>query len=291
VRINLVSDLHLDIRGNGDFTPPPVDCDVIVVAGDAMAPGTLALKKVRDLYRDLSIPLLYVPGNHDFYSTHDPRRPELKTTWPRQRAQMQEIATDLSITLLDDAVAEIDGVDGNRVRFVGATLWSDFSARPGYMSFDAAVREASSARGMNDYRTIKVDPGRSKDVLRPRDTVNAHKASRAFLERMLTTPFDGDTVVITHHAPSYRSLLSGGLQFNDLDWCYASNLESLMTGENAPALWLHGHIHGNRDYVVGGTRIVANPRGYPLRVGRENPDFDPALVIELEPRPTLGMRI
>jgi Icc-related predicted phosphoesterase len=286
MRIHLVSDLHLDISGNGDFTPPPVDCDAIVVAGDAMAPGTLALKKVRDLYSDRSIPLIYTPGNHDYYSHHDPKRPDLKTTWQRQRSEMPVVAAELGITLLDDAVAEIGGV-----RFIGATLWTDFTARPGYMPFDAAVREASSSRGMNDYRMIKVEPGRSKDMLRPRDTVNAHKASRAFLERTLATPFDGDTVVVTHHAPSYRSLRSEGLQFNDMDWCYSSNLESLMTGDNAPALWLHGHIHANRDYTIGNARVVANPRGYPMRVGRENPDFDPALAIEIEPRLTSTMRI
>ncbi|WP_210255058.1 hypothetical protein [Bradyrhizobium symbiodeficiens] len=47
-----------------------------------------------------------------------------------------------------------------------------------------------------------------------------------------------------------------------------------MQGDGAPALWLHGHVHANRDYQVGATRVVANPRGYPLRPGVcENPDF------------------
>ena len=285
--INLVSDLHTDIAQNGGFAAPDVDADVTVVAGDAMAPGTLALKNVRSLYPDRSRPLIYVPGNHDFYSHHDPRHPELKTTYERQRFAMPTVAEELGIILLDDSVVEIDGV-----RFVGSTLWTDFSARPGHMSFADAVREAASSRGMNDYRAIKTGEGRSRDRLLPRDTIAAHKVSRAFLERNLADPFDGDTVVITHHAPSYRSLKSGGLSFDDLDWCYASNLEHLMVGDTAPSLWLHGHIHATRDYVVGNTRIVANPRGYALRAGvRENPDFDAGLVVELEPRPTLGMRM
>ncbi len=287
MRINLVSDLHTDIRDNGAFVPPDVDADVTVVAGDARAPGTLALRKIRELYPDRSRPLLYVAGNHDFYSHHDHKRPELKTTFERQRAEMPAVAASLGIIFLDDAVIEIDGV-----RFVGSTLWTDFSARPGYLSFSDAVREASGARGMNDYRLIKTGAGRSRDKLQPRDTINAHKVSRAFIERALAEKCDGDTVVITHHAPSYRSLRNGGMTFDDMDWCYASNLESLMHGDNAPSLWLHGHIHANRDYSVGNTRIVANPRGYPAAAGmRENPDFDAGLVVELEPRPTLGMRI
>jgi hypothetical protein len=286
VRINLVSDLHVDIAGNGGYVPPPVDADVTVVAGDARAPGTLALRAVRDLYPDRDRPLIYVPGNHDYYSHHDPKRPELKTTFERQREEMSAVAAELCVTLIDDAVAVIDGV-----RFIGSTLWTDFSARPGYVPFEDAIREA--ARGMNDYRLIKTGKGRSKDQLRPRDTINAHKVERAFLERTLATPFDGDaSVIVTHHAPSYRSLMLRGLTFNNLDWCYASNLEHLMHGDAAPAIWMHGHVHVNRDYTVGNTRIVANPRGYPLRNGlRENPDFNPALVVELEPRPTFGMRI
>lgn len=290
MRINLVSDLHLDIRGNGDFVAPDVDADVTVVAGDAMAPGALALKEIRNLYPDRDRPLVYVAGNHDFYSHHDPRRPELKTTYEQQRTLLPAVAAELDIIFLDDAVAEIDGIDG--VRFIGSTLWTDFSARPGYLSFNDAVREASGPRGMNDYRLIKTGAGRSRDRLQPRDTINAHKASRSFIEKALAEPFDGDTVVITHHAPSYRSLRNGGMSFDEMDWCYASNLEHVMHGENAPALWLHGHIHANRNYVVGNTRVVTNPRGYPAAAGmRENPDFDAGLVVELEPRPRYGMGI
>jgi hypothetical protein len=289
VRIHLVSDLHTDIRDNGDFKPAVVDCDVIVVAGDAQAPGTLALRKVRELYPDRAMPLIYVPGNHDFYSEGDKKlralNPALQTTYGHQRLEMPAVASELGIILLDDAVTVIDDV-----RFIGSTLWSDFSARPGYVAFDTAVRDA--ARLMNDYKFIKVGKGRSRDRIRPGDTINAHKIARNFIEKALAEPFEGGTAVITHHAPSYRSLLGAGVQFAEMDWCYASNLEHLMTGENAPQIWMHGHVHANRDFVVGETRVVANPRGYPAALGqRENPDFDPAFVAEIEPRLAPGMRI
>ena len=76
-----------------------------------------------------------------------------------------------------------------------------------------------------------------------------------------------------------------------LDCCYASDLTPLLTGENAPALWFHGHIHSNRDYEVAGCRVIANPRGYPGHRpsdGRENPAFNPELVIEIG-RPLMPM--
>jgi Icc-related predicted phosphoesterase len=280
IRINPVSDLHLDLEGNGLDSMPTVDADVTVVAGDAAAPGTIALQRVRELYPDRS-PLIYVPGNHDFYSFHDKHHPELKTTWEEQHARMPEVAHDLGITLLSDAAVEIEGV-----LFIGATLWTDFMIRPPYVRFGDALRAAT--KQMNDYHAIKTGAGRSKDMLRPATTINAHKKSAAFIEKTLAgRPTDQAAVVVSHMAPSPRSLLRWPMT-TELDWCYASDLERLMLGDAAPQLWLHGHIHQNRDYMVGATRIVANPRGYPNLAARENPDFDPTLIVEVEPKLTLG---
>ncbi|MEH2596296.1 Icc-related predicted phosphoesterase [Bradyrhizobium sp. AZCC 1577] len=293
LRINLVSDLHLDIAGNALASMPAVDADVTVVAGDAAAPGTVALRRVRDLYSDRSRPLIYVAGNHDYYSEGNPkilrRHPEMKTTWDAQRRLMPEVARELDIILLDDSAVEIEGV-----LFIGSTMWTDMSVRPPYMSHAEAVRAAG--RTMNDYRCIKTGAGRSRDRLTPGQTVDAHKASVRFIESALADrPADQDAVVVTHMAPSRRSLLgydpAHPERIREMDWCYAVDLERLMTGDAAPSLWLHGHIHGNRDYTVCNARIVSNPRGYPELGGRrENPDFDPALVIELEPKLSLGMR-
>jgi Icc-related predicted phosphoesterase len=267
-----------------------VDADVTVVAGDAAAPGSVALRLVRKLYPDRSRALIYIAGNHDFYSHFDKHKPELRTTWEQQRTLMQTVAEELGIIFLDDSSVEIDNV-----LFIGATLWTDMSVRPGYMTHAEAVRAA--ARGMNDYRAIKTGAGRSRDKLTPGATVDAHKTSVRFIERALSNRQDDmDAVVVTHHAPSRRSLLGWDPEHpertRDMDWCYSSNCEALMAGDAAPALWLHGHIHAGRDYTVGNTRVVANPRGYPgSRGARENPNFDPSLVVELEPRIALGMRM
>jgi Calcineurin-like phosphoesterase len=272
MRIHPTSDWHTDIRYN-DWTPPPVDADVIVHLGDLRAPGTLAIPALRAAYPDAPH-LLYVMGNHDFYSDH--RLPETKTTWEEQRTRAPEIAAKHGVTLIDDSVCVIDGV-----RFLGGTLWTDFLLRPPYVSHADAVRLAGR---MNDYRLIKIGRGRSHDVLKARDTIEAFKATRRFIESELAKPFDGETVLCTHHAAS-RLSLSTPDSLQDLDWCYASALDSWMSGPNAPALYLHGHIHSNRDYVIGGTRVVSNPRGYPEyfreNSPRENPDFNPGLIVEV----------
>lgn len=199
------------------------------------------------------------------------------------------MASSLGIIMLQSETTEIDGV-----RFIGATMWSDFSILPRGMSIKDAMGQ--SQKGWyeggwrnyerdyhNDYREIRYGGPGSKRRLTPSQTLAMHRESLLFFERELATPFDGETVCITHHAPSRQSLPPGERTH---DWLYASSLDHMMAGENAPALWLHGHIHANRDYTIGNTRVIANPRGYALGPGRrENPDFDPTLVVEVEPRP------
>jgi predicted phosphodiesterase len=273
MRALVVSDLHVDIDHN-DWQPLAVDCDVVIVAGDACAPMTLALPWLRTAWPNL--PILYVPGNHDFYSDHT--RPETKTTYERQRELAPKLAESLDINLLDDSGVILDGV-----RVLGSTLWTRFDCRPPYMPFADAVR---GAMRMNDYRAIKTGAGGGKDRLKPADTINAHKTAVRWLETQLAIPHEGPTVIMTHHAPSPKSLIGGGgFVSHDLDWCYASDLEHLMHGDNAPSLWIHGHIHTNQDYAVGGCRVLCNPRGYPRYAmknsPRENPGFIEDLVIEI----------
>ena len=43
---------------------------------------------------------------------------------------------------------------------------------------------------------------------------------------------------------------------------YASNLSEFILNHPEIVLWIHGHMHLPSDYLVGTTRVVANPRGY-----------------------------
>jgi len=298
MRAHIASDIHRDIKFN-DWKPPAVDCNLVIIAGDTAAPATLALPWMREAYPGKEI--VYVTGNHDFYSSFDKKRPDAgtRTTWEYQKERAPIIARTLGIHLLDDSEAVVNGV-----RFLGGTLWTDFSCRPSYMTYPEAARAA--ARAMNDYKAIKFGAGRSGDTIRPSFTIEAHKRTVRFLEQALCTPFDGETVVVTHHAPVPNSLRGWDPArpdaYRELDWCYASNtLNHLFTGEGLgerfePAsIWIHGHIHESRDYTLERTRVVANPRGYPMypaaNAPRENPDFDPHLVIDIEPapKPACGM--
>ena len=97
---------------------------------------------------------IYSAGNHDFYSFFDKNRPELKTTYERERDAMRRRAEQLGIIFLDnDSYILPDGT-----RILGGTGWTDFMLRPSWLMYGDAVRGATGAGGMNDYRCIKREP-------------------------------------------------------------------------------------------------------------------------------------
>lgn len=105
-------------------------------------------------------------------------------------------------------------------------------------------------------------------------------------------PFNGPTVVITHHGPSVDSV-HAQYKGDSLTPAFVSDLsDEFFEGEGSPVLWIHGHIHDSADYRRGGCRVVANPRGYPGSgtSGFENPHFNPGMVIEVAVPNSAGSR-
>jgi len=217
-----------------------------------------------------------VCGNHELY-------------WrlmPEELARMRAAAAGINVHLLDRDAVVIDGV-----RILGCILWTDFQlpVRQPDGGFDTDVGRAmlEANRCMNDFQLIEVlSPSLSSHRVRDRprrmqaaDALAMHWIDRDWLRRQLAEPFDGATVVVTHHAPSKGSVA----RRYESDWltpAFVSDLPDDFFG--APVLWVHGHTHSPFDYARRGCRVVSNPRGYRLRDGSfENYRFDAGLVIEV----------
>lgn len=250
------------------FRPPPAD--VTVLAGDI----GVGLQGLRWALTAFSRPVVYVLGNHELYS----QRPLVKLL---DKARRKLAGTH--VHLLENEAVEIGGV-----QFLGATLWTDFALFGAGEARDCRER---AAKVMTDFSRIFVrrrgrrllDPEtgryrRTGDVLTPGRSVELHQESRAWFEAQLHA--EGarlPKVVVTHHAPTPLSLRPQDAA-DRLSAVYASDLSRLVEGSCA-ALWIHGHIHESRDYRIGATRVVSNPRGYaPHEV---NPRFDSGLVVDV----------
>lgn len=158
-----------------------------------------------------------------------------------------------------DHFLEKSSVELGGVRFLGATPWTDF------VLFGKDRQEeamAAAERCMNDYRVISVArDGPTRVPLSARDALRFFGKSSAWLERRLAEPFDGPTVVVTHHLSAWGSV-STRHRDDLVTAAFASDLSPLVE-RYQPALWIHGQTHEACDYLIGQTRIVCNPRGYP----------------------------
>jgi predicted phosphodiesterase len=259
VRLHILSDLHIEVA---EFDPPDTGAEVVVLAGD-IHNGTQGLEWASRKFPGRRI--LYVPGNHEYYDG------ELGSVMAHLRARARE----LGIALLDNDATQIDGV-----RFLGATLWTDFCLE-GAERRDEVMH--LSRPYIVDFRAIRDSEG----LFTPEASVRLHETSRKWLGERLSAGFPGPTVVITHHAPHPLSI-HARFASHPANGGFVSDLEGMM----GPAvLWIHGHTHNSFDYSVKGTRVVCNPRGYVLvkkdpggavvAVKAENADFDPALTVTL----------
>jgi Icc-related predicted phosphoesterase len=231
----------------------------MICAGDVLDKGIVpSLQWLADTVAH-AIPVVFVPGNHEFYS-----------------AFVQESIRDArdfagrfpNIHFLENEIADIGGV-----RFIGGTLWTDFRL----FDRNPQVTMSYAAHGMNDYKKIKLAKSPYRKF-KPIDAYRKHVETRNFIAEELRGQAGLTTVVVTHHAPSPRAI-DLGFRHDPLSACYASDLEDLLY-EVGPELWVHGHVHHRNDYKVGDTRVVSNPRGYPS----ERTGFDPAFIVEISPR-------
>lgn len=276
MKIGVWSDLHLEFDINASrqgilsaerhvpsefyLNPPKPDVDVLVLAGDTHT-GVLGLEWAA---RNFAIPIVLIAGNRESYG-HELFRVIANS---REKANVM----NGRVIFLERATWTYRSVKGLQARFIGATLWTDFNL---YGTPFASMEIARQC--VQDFSAINIERGYKLRMLQPSDVVRLHTASIKFLRKELQQPFSGVTVVVTHHSPSPRSI-SPEFQGDPLNPAFVSDLEELIYTYR-PTLWIHGHVHESFDYVIGGTRIICNPRSYfPDQL---NPNFDPNLAVDL----------
>lgn len=217
----------------GDRLEPPASADIAVIAGDAQDDAWLA-------HIASQLPTVFVAGNHEFYG------------WDYQE-RVAALCGIKGLRFLNDSAVEIDGL-----RIAGATLWTDYGYSP--------IAAETARRGMNDHRYIKWSKEPYQRFL-PSHATRMHEASVQYLGGV-----EAD-VIVTHHAPSERSVHSRFVG-SPINRAYYSDMDELVEASGAK-VWVHGRVHNNFDYQIGSTRVLCNPKGYP----GENASFDPGLVV------------
>jgi hypothetical protein len=136
-----------------------------------------------------------------------------------------------NLHVLSDAAVELGGI-----RFAGATLWTDYGI---FGEANQAAVMNACAIGMNDHRLI----GWQKKPwlrFRPQEAALLHHRSKSYLEATLSTGFDGPTVVITHTAVNWNSILPK-YRRDPVTAAFVSDMSATIEAYR-PALWVHGHV-------------------------------------------------
>jgi predicted phosphodiesterase len=266
MKVSICSDLHCEFGPINLYNDD--GADVLILSGDILVADHLkeeldiptspyssvsmnqlsakqrAAKEYRQFFKDVSerFPhVIYIAGNHEFYDGE----------WHGTITQLREECIKYKNVYFMERDNKLIG----DFLFIGCTLWTDCNKEDWH-----TMRSLSDY--MNDYRKIKDDQNGYRRIS-PQNTVDRHKQSLEYIEQTLhfQKP-DQKVVIVGHHAPSKQSthpryqddyLINGG---------YSSDLSEFILNNPRIKLWTHGHTHEPFDYMIGETRIVANPRGY-----------------------------
>jgi Icc-related predicted phosphoesterase len=280
MKIQLVSDLHLEFEDVNIKNES--NADVLILSGDILVaddlrnqPADLSLADIPDegygrarralRYRDFFLrvsfqfkQVIYIMGNHEHYHGK----------FDKSAGIIRETIGYLNIHnihLLDRDIKEIDGV-----HFVGGTMWTDCNKGD-------PMTQYHLEHCMTDFRVIRIAGENFKKFLPMRTVMEFTKTRDYFKTVIENLPKDAKIVVCSHHAPSHLSIHE--IYKNDtlMNGGYSSDLSEFILDHPQIKLWTHGHMHNNFDYMIGDTRVVCNPKGYP----GENGDFENNLILEI----------
>ena len=258
VKLQLLSDLHLETE---TFDPQPApDAELLILAGDIDSRWTGYQR-----FAGWPVPVLVVAGNHEF----DGR------DFDEALSGLRALCTGLGFRLLERESLLLDAADGQRVRVLGTTRWSDFDL------YGAAGRARALRAAEYFMRLMAATRGG-----RPFDAAAVRLEAltcRAWLEAELQRAPQGrwdKTLVITHFAPSLRSADPRyGAQPGTASFCNSD--DDLIPRAD---LWLHGHLHCRHDYRVdragrAPSRVVCQALG--LAAKGEHEGHEPGKLIEI----------
>ena len=210
--------------------------DLVILAGDISNKAFIRWPQVFAWFGErMDLAKLHAfPGNHDPYNGKIDREDKLIAA-----------CEQAGVAYAQRKVMHL----GNH-RFLCCTLWTDMT-----LGGDQASNMAKAERVMNDYRLIRVSSDGFRR-LQPRDTVALHRADLAWLETQLSLPFDGETIVVTHHAPIPPE------SAQDMDAAYGSDLTGLIE-KHQPKQWLFGHTHRAQVRMIVRCAVRNVSLGYP----------------------------
>lgn len=267
MKFRLLSDLHFEFCRYHTIQPLPHLYDesnmIVILAGDVFQysfnisdPDSKMVLEFHAWLKDVCLRhkhVIYVCGNHEFY------KGDICLT-------ISQLKQDYESKYHNLTVLENDHIVIDDVAIIGATLWTNYFDEMPINMWNCQVK-------MADYRAISnklgpQSPYSSKiSTIIPSDILPIHYKSKSYIFDTIKDCKSKNlkTVVVTHHAPSALSIT----EEYATDLCnsgYVNEYSEQLLDNQGPIVWCHGHVHSSHDYILGITRVIANPHG----IGDEN---------------------
>jgi len=255
MKIAEMSDLHLEFLGQFKDYPQVPECDTLVLAGDILVAELLRANRTdreslrfKNLFKrwldETVIPrvknVIMIPGNHEYYHGNILTAAGLIKSWLHVNGYN-------NVHFLDSESITIDGI-----RFIGTTLWANFRNGNPQIMLQAGM-------AMNDHRII----GYGNIGFSPDAALAVHKKQLQFVFDELEQDRNTPTVLVFHHAPSYKSINTERYGDDPINYCYVNDLEDKFVDYANIKVVFHGHTHHSFAYEwIPGVPLYCNPRGY-----------------------------
>lgn len=201
--------------------------------------------------------LYYVPGNHEYYNS------DFKI------ARDMLLNANISQVYVLDRHTSILKIGNEKLRIIGATLWTDYN-----LVGDNINSKNNAKKYINDFKFIY----NNNNYFTPDDAENEHWISRKYIINEIKKPFNGYTIILTHHVP--HSIVSNEkFPIDYISASFYSNCEDLMniSKQNNVNAFIFGHHHWCINSNIEGINLLSAQLGYP----NENTGWNNVPIFEL----------
>jgi predicted phosphohydrolase len=235
MKIQYCSDLHLEFPDNYNFikeNPLKVEGDILVLAGDIVP--FAHIEEFDDFFDYVSDNFEYVywiPGNHEYYHY------DISVKGISFNEQIRE-----NVFLINNTSV----VHGD-VRFLFTTLWSEITPDNQWnirsrLSDFRVINNKSNTLSINYYNYL-------------------HKQSVAFLKEELENNESENTVVVTHHVPTFKNYPEK-YKSSNINQAFTVEMHDFINNSNIDC-WIYGHHHINtEEFEINNTKLLTNQLGY-----------------------------
>ena len=274
MKIQYISDIHLETRNNNDFSKYLIpNAPYLALCGDIGYPMKDIFKEFIEYCSKNWEQVFYITGNHDYYN-------KFHTKW-KYKAPYSMNNIEYYIEKLFESYPNVHflqkkqyDIPNTNYSILGCTLWVEI---PTFKYVDCLTY-------LNDTNYISFDGVRR---LLPDDINNLHGDHSYWLLKKLEylESVGRKAIVLTHHLPT-ELLINDEYKNDPRNYLFFSELIKHLESK-ALCAWICGHSHSSKRILLKkGVELMMNCKGYS---NEEIKNFNPSSIYEINEKLNINL--